>query len=80
MKYGPIGVKYLGCQKYPHIVIRAFAIRKVKLVYCYKAFAIRKVKLVYCYKAFAIRKVKLVYCYKAFAIRKVNFSLLLQSI
>ncbi|KAL4236575.1 hypothetical protein ACF0H5_004960 [Mactra antiquata] len=28
VKYGPIGVKYLGCQKYPHIVIRAFAIRK----------------------------------------------------
>ncbi|XP_045159751.1 receptor-type tyrosine-protein phosphatase mu-like isoform X3 [Mercenaria mercenaria] len=28
VKYGPIGVKYLGCQKYPHIIIRAFAIRK----------------------------------------------------
>ncbi|KAJ8305250.1 hypothetical protein KUTeg_015795, partial [Tegillarca granosa] len=28
-KYGPIGVKYLGCQKYPHIVIRAFAVRKL---------------------------------------------------
>jgi len=30
VKYGPIGVKYLGCQKYPHIVIRAFSIRKVR--------------------------------------------------
>ena len=29
VKYGPIGVKYVGCQKYPHIIIRAFAIRKV---------------------------------------------------
>ncbi|XP_052775991.1 receptor-type tyrosine-protein phosphatase mu-like isoform X2 [Mya arenaria] len=29
VKYGPIGVKYLGCQKYPHIIIRAFAIRKL---------------------------------------------------
>ncbi|WAR23128.1 PTPRM-like protein [Mya arenaria] len=29
VKYGPIGVKYLGCQKYPHIIIRAFAIRKM---------------------------------------------------
>ncbi|XP_052280407.1 receptor-type tyrosine-protein phosphatase mu-like isoform X2 [Dreissena polymorpha] len=28
IRYGPIGVKYLGCQKYPHIVIRAFAIQK----------------------------------------------------
>ncbi|KAK3577546.1 hypothetical protein CHS0354_026514 [Potamilus streckersoni] len=27
-RYGPIGVKYVGCQKYPHIVIRAFAVRK----------------------------------------------------
>ena len=29
VKFGPIGVKYVGCQKYPHIIIRAFAIRKV---------------------------------------------------
>ncbi|XP_069126271.1 receptor-type tyrosine-protein phosphatase epsilon-like [Argopecten irradians] len=27
-KYGPIGVRYLGCQKFPNIVIRAFAVRK----------------------------------------------------
>ena len=29
VKFGPIGVKYVGCQKYPHIIIRAFSIRKV---------------------------------------------------
>ncbi|KAL5022618.1 hypothetical protein ScPMuIL_001773 [Solemya velum] len=27
-KFGPIGVKYVGSQKYPNIVIRAFAVRK----------------------------------------------------
>ena len=32
VKYGPIGVKYVGCQKYPHIIIRAFAIRKVHTI------------------------------------------------
>ena len=29
-KFGPIGVRYLGCQKQSDITIRAFSIRKVK--------------------------------------------------
>ncbi|XP_055956431.1 receptor-type tyrosine-protein phosphatase kappa [Patella vulgata] len=28
IKYGPISVKYLGCGKYPQLIIRAFAIHK----------------------------------------------------
>ena len=29
VRYGPISVRYLGCGKYPNVVVRAFAIHKV---------------------------------------------------
>lgn len=34
VRYGPISVRYLGCGKYPNLIVRAFAIHKVSPI-CY---------------------------------------------